>query len=175
MSLSLRAAVMFRLTELLETVSVADGYVNNLQGRVRRGVKLSTAPEDGKPVVALLEPPVPSDPLGQGTVQSTVQRHSDWGVLIQAIAADDLDNPTDKLYDLLADIRRVLAEETRRASKGGGHNGFLQMGRSVTGVKIGTGFVVPTDKGAGATAFCYQDIYFTMEENLIAPYAWSQD
>ena len=165
----LRLEVHKRLTAVLEEITVANGYVSELTGKVFRG-RAIYGESDPLPMISILEVPIPIDqrpPPGDSTYST-----GGWEIMIQGFAADDRENPTDPAHVMLADVKKRLAIERKKLSWGpaqGPASGILGLGRTITNLQIGPGVVRPPDE-ISAKAYFWLTVEFELAENLEDPY-----
>ena len=126
----LRLEVQKRLSDLLKTITVANGYKTDLGDNVFRG-RLIFGSETPLPSCAILEVPIPLDQLP--SPQGTPAQKGPWELMIQGWVEDDKENPTDPAHVLMADVKKALATQLRKTDYNGGpENGILGLGRNVT-------------------------------------------
>ena len=165
----IRLEIHKRLTAALEEITVANGYVTDLAGKVFRGRALY-GDSDPLPMVSILEVPIPIDqrPMpGESALGS-----GGWELMIQGFAVDDRDNPTDPAHLMLADVRKRLAIERRKLSWGptqGATWGVLGLGRTIVNMQIGPGVVRPPDE-ISAKAYFWLTFELELAEDLADPY-----
>lgn len=165
-----RLRVLMALTTALQEIRPANGYVNDLQTKVFRG-RLIYGENDPLPMVSILEPPVPIDPIANagGTIAG------DWDLLIQGFVKDDHKNPTDPAYVLLADVMKRLGIEQDRRDGGRslnilGFGGGKGLGNEITKMTIGHGIVRPADD-ISARAYFWLTLTLNTAEDLKNPFA----
>lgn len=162
-----RLLVQRHLTELLETITVANGYQHDLNGRVHRG-RLYFGEETEMPFLSILETPIPVEQLPPATSSPLV--HGPWDLVLQGFVADNMQNPTDPAHFLLADVRKALGiERKKRDHLGGPENGILGLGQTVTDLYFGTGTVRPPDE-VSASAYFWLTLTLDVVENVEEPY-----
>jgi len=98
-----KLVILKRLTALLETITVANGFTHDLAGQVFR-CRLTFGDNDPPLFVSINESPRPDFGLFTG---NDLARKEDWDLLIQGWRADD---DGDLLYALLADVEMCLAK-----------------------------------------------------------------
>lgn len=163
----LRLEVHKRLTELLKTITPANGYAVDIEGHVYRG-RLVFGTETPLPALVILEVPIPLDQLPPPAT-STVSS-GQWELMIQGWVEDDRENPTDPAHVLMADVKKVLAKERRKMDYDGGpQNGILGLGRNVTGMYIGAGVVRPPEE-VSAKAYFWLTVTLDLVEDMEQPY-----
>lgn len=102
-----RLIVLKRLTALLEGINpeVDPEYVNDMRGRVFRGVTLIGDERKGT-IITINEAPRPDFGLYAGEAEA---RFSEWNLLIAGYVDGDDEHPTDPLYPLLMEVEERLA------------------------------------------------------------------
>lgn len=162
----LRKELKMRLTAALKEISVANGYITDVQNNVFRG-RAIYGDGDPLPMISILETPIPIDlrEAPQGSTYST----GTWELMIQGFVVDDRENPTDPADDMLADVKKRLAIERK---KGAGRrrpgDGIFGLGNHVTNLQIGPGVVRPPDE-LSAKAYFWLTIQLELAENLETP------
>ena len=162
----IRLEVHKRLTDLLKTITPANGYTTDLAGNVYRG-RLVFGAETPLPSVAILEVPIPLDQLPSPS--GTPVHKGPWELMIQGWVEDDRENPTDPAHYLMADVKQALAKEQRKVDYDGGpENGILGLGRNVTAMYIGQGVVRPPEE-VSAKAYFWLTLTLDLVENMEQP------
>lgn len=163
----LRLQVQKNLSAILADISILNGYSidmpfeNIFRGRAIFGTN------DPLPMLSILEVPIPLD-------QRPSPKDSDlssgtWELMIQGWVKDDKDNPTDPAHPLLADVKKRLVLERRKASEiDNPEDGILGLGNHVTGLRIGPGVVRPPDQ-LSAKAYFWLTITLDLAEDLADP------
>jgi hypothetical protein len=169
----LRLEVLKRLTVVLESMDTADGYIvdegfaGDMAGRVFRG-RTVFGEKDPLPMLSLLEVPIPLDQLPAPTDSGFSS--GGWELMLQGFLRDDRENPTDPGHVLLADVKQMLARESRKASYSGPDTeGILGLGRQVLKMNIGPGIVRPPDE-LSAKAYFWLTVTLDLAEDLTEPY-----
>ena len=98
-----RLRVLKALTATLETISTANGYQHDLNGKVFRG-RAVFGNSDPLPMISILEAISPQSESGMAPTDG--QQIENWELLIQGFVEDDEQNPTDPAYYLLADVKQ---------------------------------------------------------------------
>jgi hypothetical protein len=145
-----RLEALRRLTTLLETIRIADGYLHDMQGRVFRG-RILYGEKDPVPMIALVEPPVPVDPFR--TPEDAPAGSIIWEMMVQAFVKDDPLNPTDPAHMLLADVRKCLWTHKSTKHVDRGFLSFGQYTNTVTDMIIGDPKVRPSDEVSAKAYF----------------------
>lgn len=162
----LRLRILIALTEALKEISVANGYHTDLNGQVFRG-RAIFGENDPIPLLSILEVPIPLDQTPPPT--DSEFSSGGWELMIQGFVKDDPENPTDPAHYFMADVKKRLAIEKRKALRMRGDQGILGLGNFVTGLRIGAGVVRPPDE-ISATAYFWLTITLDMVEDLADPY-----
>lgn len=158
-----RLRVLKALTAALEEI-VPTNHSKNLCGSVFRGRDLF-GDDDPVPMLSILEA-VDEKVLIRPPVDNPVYR-GPWELLIQGFVDDDRLNPSDPAEFLLADVKRRLAQEMKRAGR---ERNILGMGGRVEGIQISQGVVRPPDD-LSAKAYFWLRVTLQIVENLADPYA----
>jgi hypothetical protein len=168
-----RLRVLDALTEVIKGVSVADGYQHDLGDEtvdgdtvqhVFRGRDLF-GDNDPLPMVSILEDPRAIDNI-QPDRSSSIS--TEWDLMIQVFARDDVDNPTDPAYLLIADVMKALAVECRK------DDDLLGLGSAepcVFKMKMSAPTVRPPDTEVSDTAWGIFRLTLTLSEDLLNPFA----
>jgi len=159
MSVSTRLEVLKRLTNFLKTITVANGYSHDLSTSVFRG-RAVFGTDDPVPLVSILESP--RSDIGQFAGEN--ERKESWGLLIQGWAYDDIDNPTDPAYELMADVEAHLDRLTACSPINGQElypDDYL-LGRTIANMRVSSGVVRPPMEGVSSKAFFYLPVSLTL-------------
>lgn len=159
-----RLRVLKGLTDLLKTVSVANGCSLDINGSVYRG-RTEYGQETALPFISILSSPIPADQLDspEGAPESAGR----WDLLIQGFVEDDLVNPTDPAEILLADVKRILAKHRRDHAR---PKNYLGMEGRVYDMKIGLGVARPSDE-ISACSYFWLGLTLSIVEDLENPFA----
>lgn len=162
----LRLRILKNMSEALKEISVANGYHTDLNGQVYRG-RMVYGSNDPLPLISLLEVPIPLDqtPPPEDSEFSS----GGWELLVQGFIKDDPTNPTDPAHFFMADAKKRLVLEKRKAYADRPEDGILGLGNFVTGLRIGSGVVRPPDD-ISATAYFWLTITLDVVEDLSDPY-----
>lgn len=166
MSDPVRLRVLKALTAALESITPANGYQNNLTGAVFRG-RAYFGSDDPLPMVALSEPPVPTEDPNEGAFDN-VKVTASWDIIIQGFVPVDKENPTDPAHVLAAEVRKVLATERNRKGANFRDSDILGLGNVVEKLSIGSLTVRPSDN-ISATAYFWLFVKVTIVEDLLNP------
>ena len=178
---SYRLTVQKRLAELLgDIVPVLGKHDFTLAGAVFRG-RAQFGDGDPLPMLSLLEPPRPSDASAYaGTNRDT--RSERWPLILQGWVRNDLANPSDGAYDLMAAVELQLGKVklTDRygdpidanwymlgpgdALVGGARN------RLISSFEFGPGVVSPPREQVSTQAFFFMPIWIGLAETAGQPY-----
>lgn len=162
-----RLRVQDALTACLEQIRPINGYTFDLAGAVFRG-RDTFGDSDPLPMVAILEPPVPPDQID--TPRDETGGYGTWELLLQGFVDSDPanpKNPTDPAHFLLADVKRALAKEKKRARDWltlGFENGRVEI------KAIGQGVVRPADE-VSAKAYFWLNVTLRIAEDHEDPFA----
>lgn len=162
----LRLRVLKAMTEALKEISVANGYHTELNEQVYRG-RVVFGENDPIPLVSILEVPIPLDQI-PAPVDSEFSSGG-WELMIQGFVDDDPENPTDPAHYFMADVKKRLAQERRKALAMNKIDGIFGLGNFVIGMRIGSGVVRPPDE-ISAKAYFWLTITLDMVEDLADPY-----
>ena len=164
----LRLTIHKRLTTLFETITYTDFDSTDfaMTGRVFRGRGIF-GDETPVPAISILESPLPNEstpPPVSGTTAKTI-----WELVIQGFVRDDRLNPTEPAHLLLAEVKRVLAEERMKMDWDVPADGILGLGRNVLALYIEPGVVRPADE-LSSKAYFWLTLRLEIVEDLADPY-----
>jgi hypothetical protein len=162
----IRLEVQRRLSALLSTIAIANGYHQDVGPNVFRGRGVF-GDETPTPSLSILEVPIPLDQLPP-PVGSPLSAGG-WEMVVQGWVADDKKNPTDPAHVLLADVKQCLAGEMSKTNWDKPEDGILGLGRSVTKLYIGAGVVRPPEE-VSSKAYFWLTITLDLAEDLEHPY-----
>lgn len=162
----LRLEVQKRMCEVLKTISIANGYSLDIGENVFRGRGVF-GDETPVPCLSILEVPIPLDQLPPP--QAATLSSGGWELVIQGWVKDDKKNPTDPAHFLLADVKKCLVGEMKKANWDEPEDGIFGLGRSVTKLYIGAGVVRPPEE-VSAKAYFWLTITLDLAEDLEHPY-----
>lgn len=161
-----RLEVQKRLTALLSEITIANGYLVDVGENVFRGRGVF-GDETPTPCLSILEVPIPLDqlpPPGDAPLAK-----GGWELVVQGWVKDDKKNPTDPAHVLMADVKKCLAAEMKKANWDQPEDGILGLGRWVTKLYIGAGVVRPPEE-VSAKAYFWLTITLDLAEDLEHPY-----
>ena len=162
----LRLRILKAMTEALKEISPANGYHTDVNGQVYRG-RVIYGENDPLPLISILEVPIPLDQTPPPT--DSEFSSGGWEIMIQGFVTDDPENPTDPAHFFMADVKKRLAIEKRKALAMNAAQGIFGLGNFVTGLRIGAGVVRPPDE-ISAVAYFWLTITLDMVEDLADPY-----
>jgi hypothetical protein len=90
-----------------------------------------------------------------------------WPLLIQGFVEDDMENPTDPAHHLMAEVKKCLTVERRKAINM--RVGIFDMGGVVDSLNFGGGVVRPPD-GISGKAYFWLRLDLGLVEDLTQPY-----
>lgn len=153
MANSPRLNVLIELTNLLKTITPANGYIHDLSTSVFRG-RDRFGDESPETMVSILEAPRPDPGREVGTLDRA--RHERWSLLLQGWCPDDTANPTDPVYELMEDVERCLRQITAEMPNGRPvFPAIYLLGNRITSFSFGPGVVRPPTETISAKAFFY--------------------
>lgn len=162
----LRLEIQKRLTDALKEITIANGYRVEIGQNVFRG-RLFYGDESPVPMLSILEVPIPLDQIP--TPPNATVSSGQWELILQGWTKDDKANPTDAAHVLMADVKRRLALEKKKALGEFNDDGIFGLGRGVTGMYIGAGVVRPPDE-VSSKAYFWLTITLDLAEDLEEPY-----
>ena len=162
----LRLEIQKRLTALLSTITVANGYHVDIGANVFRGRGVF-GDETPLPALSILEVPIPLDQLPPPGDSPLAK--GGWELVVQGWVKDDKANPTDPAHVLLADVKKCLAAEMKKINWNRDTDGILGLGREITKLYIGAGVVRPPEE-VSAKAYFWLTITLDLAEDLEHPY-----
>lgn len=162
----IRLEILKRLTGVLEEITFANGYLHDLSGKVYRG-RAVFGDETPLPSASILEAPIPLDQLP--SAKDNESQAGPWELVIQGWVPDTRDNPTDPAHVLLADVKRRLVAERKKANWDRPEEGIFGLGRFVTALYIGPGVVRPPEE-ISSKAYFWLTITLDIAEDMANPY-----
>ena len=162
----LRLRILKAMTVALKEISPANGFATNVQGNVFRG-RVIFGENDPIPLLSILEVPIPLDQTPAPT--DSEFSSGGWEIMVQGFVTDDPENPTDPAHLFMADVKKRLAQERRKALAMKAEEGIFGLGNFVTGMRIGAGVVRPPDE-ISAVAYFWLTVTLDIVEDLSDPY-----
>ena len=162
----LRLRVLMALTECLKDITVANGYATDVGENWFRG-RVIFGENDPMPMGCILEVPIPLDQTPP-PVDSEFSSGG-WEIMLQGFVEDTPEHPTDPAHYFMADVKKRLVREKRKALAMEAEEGIFGLGNFVTGLRIGPGVVRPPDE-ISATAYFWLTITLDMVEDVSDPY-----
>lgn len=156
-----RLRLLKKVTEVIASVTPANGYQHDLSTSVFRG-RMMFGETDPLPMVSILELPVQPDQLPVPEESSAA--HGEFELLIQGFVVDDPLNPTDPAHLLMADVKKALVQEKTR------DDNILGFGTKVTALRIGGGSCRPADE-VSDKAYFWLPLILRIVEDLDDPFA----
>lgn len=163
----LRIRILKKFTEVLERAIFQYPYPSNgdpvpLTGKVFRG-RVVFGDKDPLPMLSILEVPIPLDQV-PAPPDSTAS-NGRWELLVQGFVEDDFKNPTDPGHWLMAQVKKVIAEERKKNSD----FAIFDMGKHVINIWVGAGVVRPPDE-ISAKAYFWLNVTLELVEDLADPF-----
>jgi len=170
MSDPLRLAVLKKLTSLIETITIANGYLYDLNGCVFRG-RTTFGDNDPTPLISLLEGESPEVINVAGT--NANQKERLWSIILQGWVENDHVHPSDPAYYLAAEVERCLGQIMAVDRHGDAAvpqwyrlGGALQVTRFVIGAPV----IRPPTEGVEKNATFYMPLLIGLAEKAGEPY-----
>ena len=161
-----RLRILKNMTACLQEITVANGYKVDVGQNWFRG-RVIFGENDPMPMGVLLEVPIPLDQVPPPRDSSNAS--GTWELMLQGFTTDDSENPTDPAHYFLADVKKRLAIEKRKALNENPEDGIFGLGNFVTDLRIGSGVVRPPDE-ISATAYFWLTVTLDTVEDLFDPY-----
>jgi hypothetical protein len=173
---SYRLTVLKRLGDLLSQITIANGFEYDLSAAVHRG-RTTFGDSDPLPMLSLIE----ATQAGEGVyaAENNTLRKGDWPLILQGWVDNDLLNPTDPAYGLMAAVEVQLAKviEVDRATGDPKWPEFYLLGTGdswrsnlITSISFGPGIVSGPREQMSSNAFFYMPITVGLAEKLGQPY-----
>ena len=170
---SKRLATLKALTTYLATeVSIANGYKHDLADKVFRG-RMFVSVNSPLPMVSIMENIDPDRyPRVAGGEHEAPTTKEGWILLLQGWCEDDVDNPTDPAYELMADVRKALAKIRRRPGPldPDVENPNHLLGGLISGMTMEPGIARPPIEQVSAKAFFWMRVVLQFVEDQNDPY-----
>lgn len=170
---SIQLQILKAITAHIKGVTPANSYDFDLTNAVFRGRLLygENDPETMVSIVEHLQGDITTDVAGE----NNIEREETWILLVQGITKNDVDNPTDTIYNLKAAVEHRLARVILMDNRGNPKYpdeyffGLKQM-KVITNVSIGPGIVSPPRQGISDKAFFYLPLGVGLATNISNPY-----
>ena len=160
-----RLRLVKNLTDLLRTITPANGFMVDLSDSVFRG-RAVFGDGDPIPMVSILEAVKTVESLRVQPDGS--QMKNVWPLLIQGWTEDDIDgNPTDPAHHLMAAVKQCIAKH--RIEHARDYN-WLGMGGAITDIRYNGGVVRPPEV-VSDKSFFWLLLDVELVEDLLNPYA----
>lgn len=167
MAESNRLRILHALTQHLEGINGIDPYEFDLREKIFRGRDRFGA-ADPIPMVSILEGKAAN--YGQYADETNIIRLDSWLLMLQGWTVDDVVNPTDPAYRLLADVELRLSDIT--ATDGHGQPkfpGIFMLGGLISSLTVAQPIVRPPEDGLSTKAFFYLPVLVGLKSDLSKP------
>lgn len=171
---SIQLTILKAITTHLQGITTLNGYDFDLAAAVFRGRLLygEESPDVFLSIVEHLQGDITTATAGENEVERT----ETWILLIQGIAKNDVENPTDDLYNLKAAVEHRMARailQDRRGNPAFPSEYFfgLKSMKVITGLTIGPGIVSPPRQGISEKAFFYLPVGVGLATDISEPFA----
>lgn len=167
MAESKRLAILHAITNHLEGIDGIDPYEFSLKGKVFRG-RSTFGQTDPIPLVSILEGKAAD--YGQFADERNVVRHDSWLLMLQGWVTDDILNPTDPAYRLLADVELRLSDIIATNEHGRPKfPGIFMLGGLISSLTVAQPVVRPPEDGLSTKAFFYLPVLVGLKSDLSKP------
>jgi len=149
-----RLNVLIALSDLLKTMTPANGWDYDLSAAVFRG-RSRFDETDPDTMVSILEAPKPD--YGFAVAELGSQRKEEWNLLLQGWCPDDGEHPTDNAHEFMWAVEQLLNKVIAIDGNSGKErfpNEYL-LGRRISSFAFGPGVVRPPTEGISSKAFFY--------------------
>lgn len=173
---SIRLVVLKRLTNLLKDITPENGFDYDLSKSVFRGRTLF-GESDPKVMVTILEATRP-DP-GQYAGYNDEMRSASWPLIVQGFCVNDLQNPSDAAYNMMAAVETQLGKITKELPSGQGAEfpdqymlgqGVKVDSRLIANLTFGPGIVSPPREQVSPQAFFFLPVWIKLAGSPGQPY-----
>jgi hypothetical protein len=164
---SKKLEVLIALTELLQEITPITGVHDfDLSSSVFRGRTVFSDTSDPLPLVSILENFKPSDVTHAGYNKQGAK--IEWRLIIQGWVQDDVDNPTDPAYKLLAVVENKLSEiiKTNNAQGFPSNSEKYMLDGLIHDIIIGDGICRPPEPQVSAKAFFFLPITIVLTREI---------
>ena len=152
--------------KLIVHVEGVDDYAGfDLSNSVFRG-RTVYGDDDPKTMVSILEAPRPD--VGQTVGANGEGRAEQWQLLVQGWCPDDVDNPTDPLYQMMQVVEMQMQKIIATNSLSGApqYPDMYMLGRTITSFSFGPGVVRPPTEGVSSKAFFYLPVRLGLKKEV---------
>lgn len=151
--MSTRLRVVDAVVAMLQQITPDNGHTTNVGTNVFLG-REGYDSDDALPMISIIEDPGMMD---QEKEQKNSMTHDiELKLIIQGFAYEDSENPSRAVYHLLADIKRVIAQEHMlRGGRGELEKNLLGLGGLVRSMFPSQGLVLPYGSDIGGTQAAY--------------------
>ena len=166
---SYRLKALKALTAHLKLIVHVDGVADyggfDLSNSVFRG-RTVYGDDDPKTMVSILEAPRPD--VGQTVGTNGEGRVEQWQLLVQGWCPDDLDNPTDPLYQMMQVVEMQLQKiiDTNSSTGEPKYPATYMLGNTITSFSFGPGVVRPPTEGVSARSFFYLPVRVGLKKEV---------
>ena len=151
-----RLQVLKAITAALEQITPANGYTNDMTGKVFRG-RTMFGGADPVPLISVLEAPL--QPESYEAPQDDKDVYGEMQLLVQGFVKDDPENPTDPAHVLLYEVKHALAKTKVRGD-------VLGLGSKVDKLLIGGGVCRPADGQISDKTYFWLPVSVELVEDL---------
>lgn len=159
----LRLQILKKLTAHLAGIDGVYPYQHNLANAVFRGRNVYG---DGNPVPMLSILEGKATDYGVFADENRSVRKDSWLLLIQGWTQDDIVNPTDPVYALLADVELRLSDIVAKENGVPKFSGVYLLGGLISDLTIAAPVVRPPEDGLSSKAFFYLPVLVGMKSDL---------
>lgn len=170
---SLRLTVMKRLCQhLSDTIVAGDDYTYTIGENVHRG-RIKFTEDDAVPAISVLENIDPDRyPRRAGQDEGAPLQKDDFILLLHGWCEDDKVNPSDNVYELLADVKKALAllvldDHPQLVPRK--HENFM-LGGLITGMTMEPGTVRPPQEQVSSNCTFWLRVTLKVVEDPNDPY-----
>ncbi len=158
-------ALTAHLKLIVHVEGVADYGGFDLSNSVFRG-RTVYGDDDPKTMVSILEAPRPD--IGQTVGTNGEGRVEQWQLLVQGWCPDDLDNPTDPLYQMMQVVEMQLQKiiTTNPSTGDAVYPAMYMLGNTITSFSFGPGVVRPPTEGVSARSFFYLPVRVGLKKEV---------
>lgn len=167
MAESKRLLILKALTEHLKGINGIDPYTFDVSNAVFRGRDIFG---EGSPVPMLSLLEGKATDYGNYADESQTVRKDSWLLLLQGWVNDDVVNPTDPAYDLLADVELRLSDINAVDGQGRPKfEGIYLLGGLISSLTVAQPVVRPPEGGLSSKAFFYLPLLVGLKSDITNP------